>query len=1053
MTDLSSIKAALTSAARQLLDGLLAELSSLGPNQHTRLLRLHTPLGLDVLLAEKAEITEHIGPANPSTDSAHRASAPAGFAIDLLALSTRADLSPLDLIGQPVLLELLTAQSRTDLRPFHGHVTAMDLLGSDGGYARYRLTIEPWTAFLAHRRDAYVFQDMSVVDITEAVFADYAAQGALQPQWRWQLADPSVYAKRSLCVQFNESDWDFLQRLWAEEGLFAWFDHAGNPGDTATLGSHTLILADHNGAFQPNAQPTIRYTQSSQALKEDSLTQWHSLRSVAPTTLHTASWDYRSVDSQRASLDADAGHDQPMPLVYADQPGAYAYETAEQVARRAEIQLQALSNQRKQFVGKGTVRTLCPGTTFTLSDHAEFGAPTSLVDALSTAFHALSSLASGSDADSQFVVLSVTHRARNNLSADAQAGLMHLLGPGVLGHASSASREGANATQEPLYECRLTAQRASVPVRMLARTKPTVWGTQTAIVVGADGAPVHTDRDGRIKVQFHWQRGAQSSHRLSHPSADADNAPGNDTAGTWVRVAQAWAGANWGGVFIPRVGQEVVVAFVEGDIDRPIVVGATYNGQGAANAQGNQVAQANAPAWFPGDAQAGAYEGHAHQATLAGIKTQALDASQTGSGGYNQLVMDNTPGQGRVLAHTTQHQTWLQMGHLLQQADNQRLAPRGLGLELHTQAQGAVRAASGLHISAHARRGGTQGSQGKPADTREAQSQLQAHSELVKALAENAQTHLAQLPNEAAPDKLPAMGALGEALSSMQGVQAQGEFSIPTLGRPDLIASAPGAITSHTPVNTVISSAGQAAISTSADANLLSQRHTAWAVKDGISLFTRGEAKDATHPVQDTGMKLHAASGNVNMQAQSGAITVTAEKAVDIQSTAANITISAPSSLMLNGSGGYIKINGGDIEIGTSGAASFKASMKELAGGSEISNSPPNLLKPGAIRSTTPSQFSQRIQLDESLTDIQDGAHRFNVLAYRVNGSLLHEGLINADGRSDRIFTQGIERLNFSLERSDKRWQLLSTDMPENLSLMHELEMADFTEESEFENE
>ncbi len=539
----------------------------------------------------------------------------------------------------------------------------------------------------------------------------------------------------------------------------------------------------------------------------------------------------------------------------------------------------------------------------------------------------------GGQAYGQFVVLSVTHRVRNNLSADAQAGLMHLLGPGKL--PSDDSRRLPNDSSDPVYECRLTAQRANVPVRMLARSKPTVHGTQTAIVVGHIGEPVHTDRDGRIKVQFHWQRGAQSSHRLNHPADN--NAPGDATAGTWVRVAQAWAGANWGGAFIPRVGQEVVVAFVEGDIDRPIVVGATYNGQGAANAQGNQVSGANAPAWFPGDAQAGSHEGHAHNATLAGIKTQSLDASQSGSGGFNQLVMDNTPSQGRVLAHTTQHQTWLQMGHLLQQNDNQRLAPRGLGLELHTQAHGAVRAAAGLHLSAHARRGGTQGAQGKPTDTREAQSQLQSHAELVQTLAANAQTHLAKLPNEAAPDKLPVMGALGETISSLQATAQQGEQNIPTLGRPDLVASAPGAITCHTPAHTVVSSGGQAAISTPTDANLLSQRHTAWAVKDGISLFTRGEAKDGQHPVQDVGMKLHAASGNVNMQAQSGGITVTAAKAIDIQSTTANITISAPSSLMLNGSGGYIKINGGDIEIGTSGAASFKASMKELAGGGSAS--------------------------------------------------------------------------------------------------------------------
>ena len=114
-------------------------------------------------------------------------------------------------------------------------------------------------------------------------------------------------------------------------------------------------------------------------------------------------------------------------------------------------------------------------------------------------------------------------------------------------------------------------------------------------------------------------------------------------------------------------------------------------------------------------------------------------------------------------------------------------------------------------------------------------------------------------------------------------------------------------------------------------------------------------------------MKLHAASGNVSTQAQSGGITVTAAKAIDIQSTTANITISAPSSLMLNGSGGYIKINGGDIEIGTSGAASFKASMKELAGWECIRNSTPSFPSLGQSVLQLQANSSQQIKLDESL--------------------------------------------------------------------------------------
>ncbi|MGD7413513.1 type VI secretion system Vgr family protein, partial [Ralstonia pseudosolanacearum] len=166
------------------------------------------------------------------------------------------------------------------------------------------------------------------------------------------------------------------------------------------------------------------------------------------------------------------------------------------------------------------------------------------------------------------------------------------------------------------------------------------------------------------------------------------------------------AGPNWGGVALPRVGQEVLVEFVQGDIDRPVVVGAAYNGSGQRDAQYNQNqagaagATGNAPAWFAGDSKSqGAY---AHNAVLSGIKTQALAGSQTGASGYSQLVFDDTECQGRTQLSTTQAATALTLGHQKEQIDSARQADLGHGAALATNDSGSVRAGAGLLLTAHA---------------------------------------------------------------------------------------------------------------------------------------------------------------------------------------------------------------------------------------------------------------------------------------------------------------------------------------------------------------
>lgn len=926
-----------------------AVLAALGPTQHQRLLRLHTPLGPNVLLAERMFGTETIAPRGSGVAPA------AGFRLEVLALSTNAHLKLKDLIGQPVRLDLLTQQSRTALRPFHGHVSAFALLGSDGGLARYKLSIEPWLSFLAHRQDAWVFQGKTVMQIIDEVFADYQAQGKLEPKWRWDLADDTVYARRSLCVQYHESDLDFVQRLMAEEGLFCWFEHESAEGDS--LGSHTLVLADHNGAFEPNLQAQVRYTQSASAsFKEDSLTRFDEARRVAPTVLTAASWDYRTVGQPSAQAN---GHAEIAPaelmLTVRDQPGAYAYETQAQAERLAQRHLEALQASAYRYQGEGSLRQAACGTTFSLSEHPSV------------------------DAAARWVTLTVQHRARNNITADLSTGLRSLLGPlpsafgqaATVDEAPRATRPSlftgpANHTTEPLYQARLLAQDTRLPVRGAACIneqgdqlfkRPHVEGTQTAIVVGT-GEPLHTDRDGRIKVQFHWQRGAASSSRLGHSSGS--NAPGDDSSGTWVRVAQPWAGANWGAQFTPRLGHEVLVSFVEGDIDRPVVIGSAYNGQGSADAQGNQVsagaagATGNAGAWFPGNQKAGEFPGHQHAQVLAGYKSQSLDASQSGTGGHGQLVFDDTPGQARALLSSTTASSWLQVGHLLQQNDNQRLSQRGHGLDLSTTAYGAVRGGSGLHLGAYGAANGSQAG-GQQMEARAAVRQLEQASELATTLGDESKKHNAWLTGESEMSKLPVARQFQATLDSLGSTDDCGDVQVSdgsdsraiqggkgtasAWSRPDLLVSALGGVGIATPAHHSFSAGQTASLATQQDLNLQSQRNTAVAVKKGISLFTYGEAQNAGKPNAEVGMQLHAASGSISVQARTSMLQLTADRAVSLASVTGAITMGAPKHVLLTAGGASLRIAEGSITLTTTGAGEFKAAMKELASPGSASQS------------------------------------------------------------------------------------------------------------------
>ena len=953
-------------------------------SQATRILHLTTPLGRDVLLAECVRGEEGIGQ---------------GFEFTISALSTDADIKLKSLLGQPALLELMTAHSRDDLRPFHGYLTAVEHCGANGGLARYSLTLSPFTSFLKLGRDSRVFQDVTVFDIIDAILGEYEGKGRLAPSWRFEIADRAVYPVRSLVTQYQESNFDFIARLMAKEGLFYWFEHEGD-ADSDSLGRHTMVIADHNASFQPNEQAHIRYTQSGAVMKEDGLDRWRTELRQQTNALALSSWDYRSVDHRPINA-VETGVSATV-LTASDSLAPYAYDSRQQGQRLADHLLQGLNARKEVHIGAGTVRTLAPGTTFSLQGQASFD------------------LTDNEDARS-FLVTRVVHLMHNNLSADMKAEIVGRLKTGALEalieqeENTSLHRVGTTIGERPLYRNRIDAIRASVPYRTCAFDdrgqplfqRPVVRGQQTAIVVGPAGSVIHTDRDHRVKVQFHWQRGAQSHSRLDHPtSSNHSGAPADDTAGTWVRVATPLApvaGRNWGSHALPRVGQEVLVDFFEGDIDRPVVIGALYNGSGERDAQNNQVAQGagsstgNAPSWFPGESQ-----GHAHPAVLSGIKTQSMATSQTGAGAYNQLVMDDSPGESRIALqrHASAHKgnDELNLGHLRHQTDNQRLAAAGFGAELKSEASAALRAGKGMLITTDARNNAS----GAQLDSREAVAQNTSSLELQTSMATTAQKHNAKLKGEAEPDKLPALARLGDTIKVLENEleageensKVGGEGAATGYGAPHLQLSAPAGIVAATPASAVISAARTTSITAGQDINLASQGNAHFVVKDGISLFTYGKASSADKPNQEVGIKLHAASGKVSLQANSNVTNLTADKAVNVASVTKSVRVAAKEHVLMTAQGAYLKIEGGNIMLHGPGKIEFKASKKELTGPADGTMGAPKMPK------------AQPLYDEQFVVKDEHSGTPMPFTAYRIvtGDGNEYRGITDEHGQTERIF-------------------------------------------------
>lgn len=865
--------------------------------QNERLVRIDTPLGDNALLVQRV-----VGQSRVGRDY--------GFVVDVASLNESIELK--SLIAQPVTLWL--QQSDKSYKPMHGYVHTARRLGSDGGVTSYQLEFASWLHFLRFRKDARIWQDTTVDDIISQVFNQHPqATGA----FRFALSKPAY--PRSFCVQY-EDDWNFVCRLMEVEGWYGFFEQSEDGK------SHRLVVTDDLYTFQPLSPATVEFYRAGANSETNALVQWAATRMLQSASIATSTFDYKSPREHKVT-DIPAMPNQgelPSQTEVYEYTGAYSYQKQDRGDALSKIRMEEFESRAKRFHGIGGLRSVDVGRYFELTDH-----PDHRVD---------------SRENRQFAVLAVEWAIENNLPVSAgtvefphslQARIAAMRGR--FGVVPSESRIDAGGASTGFFVTTIEVQRRTVPFRSpFDHVKP-VMSTQTATVVGPSGEEIYTDKFNRVKVRMHWDR-------LNS---------GDENASCWVRVSYPNAGENWGGVFVPRVGQEVVITYVDGDPDRPLVTGRVYNG-------------VCAPQWHT-------------QGQLSGFKSKEYKGS-----GYNQLVLDDSSGQNRVHLYSSQTSAQLNLGYLVEQRDNDRGAYRGTGFELAADAYGAIRSGKGLYISTF----GRPGASAEQLDVAEARGQLSAGGQLLTATSDAATQHGAASMD--AVDSLKTFTAAtqtarnGASPDGPDPSSAGGAGSANGFGEPILLLASPKGVGLTTPTSVHVHAGENTTMSAGKDVNIAVGKGFVMNAVERVSLLA-----------YKLGMKLIAARGKLEIQAQQDGIDLIAAKGIQVTSTSDSIRISAQKDILLTSGGAYIRLSGGNIEIHAPGAVDIKGDQHSFSGPARYDGKAPPL--PKSI--VNDEQF---VLKDEASGKIMPFA------PYRIegdSGEVLARGVTDAEGKTVRVFT------------------------------------------------
>ncbi|WP_175665991.1 type VI secretion system Vgr family protein [Burkholderia ambifaria] len=772
------------------------------------------------------------------------------FSVVLDLVSTASDIELKTLIAQPITLWI--QQADKSYLPINGYIHTARRLGADGGLSSYQLRFASWMHFLKFRSDMRYWQDKPVDAILADVFDSHP-----QAKGQYQFALSKPLPSRSYCRQ-SETDWNFVHRLMEDEGLFGFWRHSEDGK------AHTLVITDDLHAIDALSPNAVTFDPSGMGTETAGFTQWAASRTLQSTQHTTRTFDYKSPSSAGSPngtmLPTKAGQgDLPGQAEIYEYTGAYTYPGQARGEHLSKIRLEEWESRAKRFFGVGGVRAIDAGRRFTLTGHPEHDRD--------------------SAGDREFAAIGVTRYIENNLPlSDHEATFPHSLQDQLARvkacHADAAAFEvGHDDGSAGFYLVEVEAQRASVPYRSPFEHRKPAMQLETAVVVGPKGEEVYTDELNRIKVMFVWDRQSE----------------GRENASCWMRVVQSDTGGGYGAVHIPRVGEEVLIGYIGGDCDRPIVMHRVYNG-------------AVKPQWHS-------------NGILSGFRSKEYAGS-----GHNEMVLDDATGQNRARLFSSSANSLLHLGYLIEQNGNTRGAYLGSGFDLRTDAYGAMRAGQGLYVTTHPKQANSQ-----PLDVSEAQQQLVNAEGLIESMSQVSETHQAESLGtghdalkqftDATRNSVPGATA-GGGRTAGGGTGNANAFKEPVM----LFASPAG-----------IGVASQQSVHLAADrhVNVVSGQSTH--LVSGKSLVASVKAKLSLF-AQNAGMKLFAGKGAVEIQAQKDNVEMVAQKTVKVLSATATVEAAAKEEILLTSGGAYVRIKGGNIEIHAPGKIDVKGGQHAFSG-------------------------------------------------------------------------------------------------------------------------